>query len=145
MSVVANPKKMIWMELLPPGTVNDMFRKRNIPVRMREPIDPLSLPSVPTQCAHVFTEYNPDSPVTHMRCVDDADPTLRHGWLCRDHATDLDVWFRPRLTLTPTLKSRETVDVEVVESILALERKVIASGTRVVVRIGAQTRITFLT
>ena len=118
---------------LAPGTIADLFsRKRNPP--SQKVYDPLGLPRISTQCAHVNVLDKPEGGYDYIGCTDDADLTGRHGWLCQKHANSLGLLVRRQT-------SYRNKDQEIVESILATEARAFRDGTREIIHVGAKTRI----
>lgn len=119
---------MIELTLLPPGTYRDLnyrFGRKKKTGPAMDLVPGLQLPQVPTQCVHVDIEELSEG-YDYVRCVNDADNTGRHGWLCLDHQA-------------ATVKSRGysvNKDAEVVAGILAYERRELSGVKRELVRIG---------
>lgn len=120
---------------LHPGTIRDLFSpKRNTPAQ-KVKYDPLGLPEIETQCVHVSSEELSEG-YDFVRCVKDADLSLgRHGWLCPEHGADH--FFQTR-------REHRNKDNDVVEAILAYEKRVLARSEREVVRVGAQIQIQYV-
>ena len=116
------------------GTIKDLFsQKRSMPVK-RQVHDPLGLPVISSQCVHVETEELNEG-YDFVRCVNDADFTGRHGWLCAEHGAD---------SFINTRREYRDKDAEIVAGIVAYERRALANAQREVIQVGAKIRIEYV-
>lgn len=123
---------------LHPGTIRDLFSpKRNTPAQKAK-YDPLGFPEIETQCVHISSEELNEG-YDFVRCVKDADLSLRHGWLCPEHGADH--FFQTRREASA--KQYRNKDNDVVEAILAYEKRALSVTQRQIVQVGAKIRIEY--
>lgn len=121
------------LTLLNPGAIRDIFSaKRKTPPKSRQ-YDPLALPSDKNQCVHIELEELSEG-YSYVRCTKDA-VINRHGFLCAEHGAD---YYTPR---RPEYRDKDT---EIVNGILAYERRALRDSERVTVRVGAKIKFEYV-
>lgn len=120
---------------LHPGTIASIPSEGRSIGPAKAAYDPLGLPLIEGQCAHVEVDL---AGCVLGRCLDDADRHGINGWLCYDHAKLL-YRFRPTITRA----ARLGLDAEVIDGIIKTDARAIARGTRVPMRFG-RVKITYL-
>lgn len=116
---------MLSLSLLYKGSIRRMFSDRAIkPVQA--PADPLGIPENDVQCVHVEVTLTDGAGIRHQRCLNNADPTERNGWLCNHH----NYHVKDGQLVNVPISTRETRDMEVIENVIMTDKKAIEAGTR---------------